>query len=101
MSIHPKYRVKTINEIEEGKVLVSTVGEFKDLYSANIFKNAVEKEMYSALGYVSSPLLHEVRILEVIETEREVSDDELSDFNKKEPDIPSFDDPYSDPPFDL
>lgn len=87
------YRVKTFNEIKDGEIIVTTIGEFPDLYSAYICKNAVENEMYSALGYATTFFRHEVRIMKVVETEQEVSENELSEFKQTKPVYLPFDDP--------
>ena len=71
------YRVKTRNEIEEGKFIETTVGEFDVLYNAKVFCDAVQARMAEAFGYVSTQLEHSAYICEVIETERELTADEL------------------------
>lgn len=49
--------------------------------------------MYSAFGYATTFFRHEVRIMKVVETEQEVSEQELSQFKQTGSVYLPFDDP--------
>lgn len=73
------YRVKVYNEIEKNNVMVYTAAECCSLHTAILLRHEIEGEMYAALDFISDSFLHEVRIVEVIETEREVTKEEIAE----------------------